>query len=544
MWQTIRNRGIIHPVYRVSDLQKKRPDMQKLQKPQPVRPRRIWVQVVKWLVVAGVACAAIGIGTVAFVFWLYGRDPKLPNLEKLGDYHPKQVITILDANDRRVGELFTERRTFVPYDKIPPVVVDAFIAAEDNHFWTHGGIDYVGMMRAFVANIRAGHTRQGASTITQQVVKTFLLTPENGPRLTFKQKIQEIILARRLEKSFSKEEILTLYLNQIYFGRGRYGIQEAARFYFGKDVGQLNVGEAAMLASLPKDPEPLGKALVSLRTSTQVTKGQVYAKERQSYVLDQMVVIGKLTQAEADKWKAAKIQIIKEPFPELGSAPEWVDLVRKQLVADKGEAALDQLGGTVRTTLDPGMQAMAQRALQAGLRAVDKRHGVARAVRTIKPDKIAGEITRLGKKLAGETPKPKQLYDAVVTAVHDDDDELELDLGNWPASIKLGGEADARFNPADADGNLKKPSERFKVGDVVQVTVPTSATKKVAADGDDTNVTTEQSRSRRATNLRPRSRRGPRLRRRMKRTSPLRRSRRSSTRSIVSCSGRAPREPS
>ena len=119
-----------------------------------------------------------------------------------------------------------------PYDKIPPIVVDAFVAAEDNKFWTHGGVDYWGMFRAFFTNLRAGKTKQGASTITQQVVKTFLLTPER----TFKRKIQEIILARRLEKALTKQEIMTLYMNQIYFGNGRYGVQEAARFYFGKDV--------------------------------------------------------------------------------------------------------------------------------------------------------------------------------------------------------------------------------------------------------------------------------------------------------------------
>jgi penicillin-binding protein 1A len=115
---------------------------------------------------------------------------------------------------------------------VPTILVDAFVAAEDANFWTHGGIDYRGMVRAFFTNLRSGKTKQGASTITQQVVKTFLLTPER----TFKRKIQEVILARRLDKALSKKDILTLYMNQIFFGHGRYGVQEAARFYFGKDV--------------------------------------------------------------------------------------------------------------------------------------------------------------------------------------------------------------------------------------------------------------------------------------------------------------------
>ena len=171
----------------------------------------MWLTVVKWGAIAALVGLALTAATVAFTFWMFGRDPKLPQISKLSDYRPMQVTTILDANDRRIGELFKQRRTMVPYDKIPPIVVDAFIAAEDNNYWTHAGIDYVGMVRAFFANVRAGKKTQGASTITQQVVKNLLLTPER----TFKRKIQEIILARRLEKSLTKQEILALYLNEI-----------------------------------------------------------------------------------------------------------------------------------------------------------------------------------------------------------------------------------------------------------------------------------------------------------------------------------------
>jgi penicillin-binding protein 1A len=446
-----------------------------LEKPQLAR-RPLWVSLVKWGLISAVAAAALGCATIAFVFWMYGRDPKLPNFSKLEDYHPKQVTTILDANDRRIGELFTERRTLVPYSKIPPVVVDAFVAAEDTRFWTHGGIDYTGMARAFLADLRSGHAKEGASTITQQVVKNLLLTPERS----FRRKIQEIILARRLEKSLTKEEIMALYLNQIYFGRGRYGIQEAARFYFGKDVSQLDVGEAAVLASLPKEPEKLGSALVSMRTSTKVTPTMLYAKDRQKYVLNQLVEMGKLSPLDAQKWKDAKIQIISKPFPELGASPEWIDLVRKELVAEKGETAIDA-GGTVRTTMQPDLQEDAQRALQAGLRNLDKRHGIGHPVRSVKGDKVEAELAKLAKKRgATDAPKPKDVYEALVTAVHDDDSELEVDLGKWPATIKLGGDDDKRYND---DG--KKPSERFKIGDVVDVIVPAAPASKKAADDDD-----------------------------------------------------------
>ncbi len=420
-------------------------------------PRKRWVTIVKWLAIVGFAGLLLMVAAVAFVFWMYGRDPNLPDYLKLGDYHPKQVTQILDANDNRIGEIYTERRTYVPYDKVPTILIDSFVAAEDNKFWTHGGVDYWGMFRAFLTNLRAGgRSKQGASTITQQVVKTFLLTPEK----TFKRKIQEIILARRLEKALTKEEIMTLYMNQIFFGHGRYGVQEASRFYFGKDVGKLDVGEAAMIAGLPQSPNNISPRINPKR-----------AKERQTYVLNQLVGMGKLSQAEAQKWIDAPIKIVNDPFPELGTAPEWVELAKKELIADKGEAALDTLGAKVRTTLDPSMQAMAQKALQNGLRGVDKRHGVGRATRTVKSDKIASTIAALANKLPKGGPHAKEIYEAVVTEVFDPDSEVVVDLGDWKASLLLGTPEDVRFNPPADDGTIRKPSERFKAGDVVEVTV-------------------------------------------------------------------------
>jgi penicillin-binding protein 1A len=454
---------------RVPKLQKKSNVQASLKRQAAPPPSgRRWLRLLKWLGIATLAGVALMAATIAFVFWMYGRDPNLPNIQKLSDYHPKQVTTILDTNDRRIGEL-GERRTFVPYDKIPPIVVDAFIAAEDNNFWKHGGVDYFGMVRAFFANLRAGHAQQGASTITQQVVKNFLLTNER----TFKRKIQEIILARRLEHALTKQDIMTLYLNQIYFGGRRYGVQEAARFYFGKDISQVDAGEAAVLASMPKEPEIMYRALRG--------KNPARIKDRQTYVLNQMVKLGMIKQPEAQKYINAPIQVVKDPFPELGRAPEWVDLVKKELVrlgVVHDEAGIDELGATVRTTLDPGLEASAQTALQAGLRAVDVRKHVGRPVRTLKGDKIELELAKLAKKLPVSGPDPKEVYEAMVTAVHDDDQELEVDLGKWPASIVLGTDEDARYNPDN-----QKPSERFKPGDVVDVILAGAPPKK--SDDDD-----------------------------------------------------------
>ena len=445
----------------------------KLQKPTPPKRRPLWLTLLKWGAILSVVGILFAVATIAFVLWMYGRDPNLPKITKLEDYHFKQSTKVLDRNDHLIGTLGEHRRTFVPYDKIPPIVIDSFVAAEDNKFWSHSGVDYVGMMRAFVANLRAGHTKEGASTITQQVVKNMLLTPERS----FKRKIQEIILARRLEKALSKQEIISLYVNDIDFGRSRYGVQEAARYYFGKNIDQVNVGEAALLASLPKSPEAFGRALIAFRDRGEVTKMLTDLKGRQSYVLEQLVSIGKLTAAEAQKWREAKIQIVKAT-PESNASSEWVDLVKTQLLADHKVDALDQ-GTIVRTTLDPGLQAESISALQAGLRAVDARHKIGRAIRTVKPDKLEAELARLAKKMGGEVLKAKTPYDAIVTAIHDDDEELEVDLGKNPAVMPLGDEIDKRYNP-----DQKKPSERFKIGDVLEVWTAGAAPKKLTAQGD------------------------------------------------------------
>jgi penicillin-binding protein 1A len=439
------------------------------------KPRRRWQVVAQWLVVAALACTALAAATVAGIFWSYGRDPSLPTVDKLRELldHPKQITKVLDKDDHVIGELGAERRTFVPFDKIPAIVVDAFVAAEDNNFWSHGGVDYWGMARAVVDNLRAGHAKEGASTITQQVVKNFLLTPER----TFKRKIQEVVLARRLEHALSKQEIMTLYLNQIDFGHHTFGVQEAARLYFGKDISQVNVGEAAVLAALPKEPERLYKDLHGGAHPER-------AKARQAYVLEQLVKLGKLSAADAQKFVDAPILIYKAPRDEAASAPEWVDLAKAELERVRGKNTIADSGGRVRTTLDARLQDLARAALQTGLRAYDKRHKIARVLRTVSSDKLEAEIARLARKLPKGGPQPKDLYDAVVTAVHDDVKRLSVDLGHWPAMLSLADEA-ARYNPPDNDGKVKTPSERFKVGDVVEVMLPVAEPLKTADDEDD-----------------------------------------------------------
>lgn len=406
----------------------------------------------KWGAISAIVLAALAAASLATVFWYYGRDPNLPNIRSLGDYHPLQVTRVAASDGTLIGEVFTERRTYLPYSEIPEVIVHAVISAEDNRFFEHGGIDYWGMFRAVIVNLRSGKKKQGASTITQQVVKTFVLSPER----TFKRKIQEIILARRLEGTLSKEDILTLYLNQIYFGHGRYGIQEASRYYFGKEVKDINAGEAAMLAGLPQAPENI---------SPKKPQNQDRAKLRQTYVLEQMVRNGYLDEAEAKKWIADPIRIVGEPFPSMGIAPEWVEVAKAQAIATAGADKLDSLGTVVTTTVDLEVQAKAVEALRQGLRDVDARRKFGVAVRKIKKDKVDLELAKLGKRIPDGGPKVGEVYEALVRTVSDKNGELVVAMGKHVAAIVLGGEHDKRLNP---DG--KDPSERFSEGDIIRVT--------------------------------------------------------------------------
>jgi penicillin-binding protein 1A len=199
--------------------------------------------------VLGVAfSSALGAGAAAAVLY-WSLASGLPDLRSLDDYHPALTSVVLDRSGVPIGEFYEFRRRLIPLDQVPEPVIQAFLAAEDDSFYEHSGVDYLSILRAAWSNLR-GETLQGASTITQQTVKQLLLTPER----TYTRKLRELILARRIEERFSKDEILFLYLNEIYFGSGAYGISEAARTYFAKEVSELTVGEAALLAGMPKAP--------------------------------------------------------------------------------------------------------------------------------------------------------------------------------------------------------------------------------------------------------------------------------------------------
>lgn len=281
----------------------------------------------------------------------YGWD--LPRrLDLRSTYQPSVVSTVYDVRGQPIGEFYHQRRVIVALDQIPPHVIDAFLAAEDARFFKHKGVDVFAIIRAFFANLRKGEIREGGSTITQQLVRGVLLTSER----TWKRKIREAILAYQVERNHTKEEILYLYLNQIYFGHGNYGIGAASRDYFGKGVGELNLAEAALLAGLPRSPS---------RSSPY--RDFFSAMERQRYVLRRMYKEGFITETAYQESLQTPIRLT--PSPDLNSqiAPYFVEHVR-QIVGDQyGFDPLLQGGLRIYTSLDASLQRAAQKAVREGL---------------------------------------------------------------------------------------------------------------------------------------------------------------------------------
>ncbi len=338
-----------------------------------------------------------GAMVLAFLFYIYSFG--LPTVDALKDYKPSPGTTILAEDGRVLGQIRIEKGVYVPLARIPQFLQNALIATEDPRFYEHGGIDYRGILRAALKDILSVRIKQGGSTLTQQLTKVVFLTPERS----IKRKIKEIILARRLEKELSKKEILELYLNKVYFGYGAYGVEMAAKTYFGKDIWQVNKAEAALLAGLPQSP--MGYSPYSDIDLT---------KMRQWQVLRRMVDEHYITAVQAT-------QIYNEPInlenlrAQENIAPYVVDYVRKYIEKKYGTDLLYQGGFKVYTTIDYDLQRVAQASLRAGLRAVDKREGFRGRV-GFKPLKSAA-ITWGSLHIR---VKPGERFNAHVLAVQDD----------------------------------------------------------------------------------------------------------------------------
>jgi penicillin-binding protein 1A len=325
----------------------------------PRRPRRVWRRIVLGAVLVVVAGGGLA-------GWIVYRElsANLPPVDKLLRYQLPVATRVYADDGTLLGEFYTEKRYLVPIAQIPPVVRRAFIAAEDANFYEHKGVDVAGIVRALIANLTAGGVVQGGSTITQQVVKALLLTPEKS----YERKAKEVLLALRLERQLSKDEILYLYLNLIYLGNGAYGVGAAAQEYFGKDVGDLTLAEAALLAGLPQAPSRYSPV-----------RHWTAAKFRQRYVLERMAREHFVTWDEAQAALKAPIQLARHErqTPSYLAAAQFVEYVRRLLEERYGGTAPYQAGLNVYTTVNLPLQKAAEAALRAGIDEVD--HGRTRA---------------------------------------------------------------------------------------------------------------------------------------------------------------------
>lgn len=310
------------------------------------------------LVVVGILLAG---GAGAYLYLHYSAD--LPDHEQLKAYEPPVTTRLYAADGRLLAEYAKEKRVYVPISAMPKRVIHAFVASEDQRFFTHPGVDVFGVIRAAVSNLsNMGQNRrpEGASSITQQVAKNFLLTNE----ATLSRKVREAILAFRIEKTFPKERILELYLNEIFLGSGNYGVAAASLNYFGKSLDELSIGEAAYLAALPKAP-----------SNYNIQRAPAEAKARRDYVIGRMQEDGYISAQEAAAARNEPLQLRRRPESETVSADFFAEEVRRQIYARYGESTLYEGGLAVRTTLDSDMQPVVEKALRDGLVAYDRRHG-------------------------------------------------------------------------------------------------------------------------------------------------------------------------
>lgn len=423
------------------------------------------------LVIGTVILFTLGSAAVGVPAWWKWTEvtADLPDVAQLDTYEPPEATILYDRNGEVIGELYEERRYVLPIEQIPPMVQNAFIAAEDASFREHGGIDYVGILRAMWRNADEGRVAQGASTITQQVVRNLLLLDRQK---TVERKLREVALAWRLEERFSKDYILYLYLNSIYMGAQSYGVEAAARTYFGKHAADLTLGEAALLAGLPQRPSDYNPY-----------KNLDRARLRETYVLEQMVDKGFVDQAAADAAAAEPTTLSPPDNHFLDNAPHFTEHVRRLLVDELGEEMVNKGGLRVITTCDLGLQQVAQQSVQSQVTKLDRQSGFRRAhVQTLPGEpEIAEWRTRQEDELKGDAAvsilEDGRTYDAVVLAVGSD--KARVAIGQHEVMLSI---ADHRWmHPQHAAGSF---AEKIATEDALEDYHEAIARAKAKADAD------------------------------------------------------------
>jgi penicillin-binding protein 1A len=433
--------------------QKSKSDIRK-KRTQPAK-RGFFRTLILWSFMLGIIL--IGCAAAAGLAVYYSISKDLPKITSLADYHPSIITTVYADDNRKIAEFFEERRIVIPLTEMPRTMIDAFVAAEDSRFYKHRGIDFISIVRAFFKNLEAGTIVQGGSTITQQVTKSFLLTPERS----YKRKFKEAVLAYRIDKAFSKEDILYLYLNQIYLGHGAYGVQAASENYFGKSAKDLNLAECAMLAGLPQAPSKYSPF-----------KHPERAKQRQIYVLNRMVDEGYITNIQATEAINTSLDIKPRRNLYIEEVPFYTEHVRRHLEKKYGKDVLYTQGLKVYTAVNLEMQKIARDEIQKGLFELDKREGYRGPLEHIKPEEIESFSQTLRAEPENNPLEEGAIVKAVVIAVDDRKKTVVIRMGKAQGTIALEDMLWARkpnLEIAYYETKLKRPSQALAVGDVILV---------------------------------------------------------------------------
>ena len=436
----------------------KKKNPRKTRKKKPKKKSKLKkILMVSFLSISLICLTAGFIGT-GFIYFHFSKD--LPDVRKLKNHQPSTITQIYSDNDEKIAEFYIEKRIIVSLENIPLTLKQATLAVEDSNFYYHFGVDPKAIFRAFITNLKAGYVVEGGSTITQQLTKTMFLSREK----TLPRKIKEAILAVRLEQIFSKDEILEMYLNQIYYGHGTYGVEAAARTYFGKSVKELTIAECAMIASLPKAPNNYSPYRNPKR-----------ARKRRDHVIRRMADVSFISTEQA-KASLQEDFHLGEVQKMLNKAPYFVEHIRRILEDKFGSTKLYRAGLKVYTTLNMDMQRSAQRAIKENLRNADKRYGYRGSLGTVdlSRGKIAvqnamlkqnnfseGKVIELGSTINGTVMSVGETQAWIILG--SEDGYLDIKNMNW-----------ARKPNPNVDGRwakIKHPNQAIAAGDMIRVKI-------------------------------------------------------------------------
>ena len=390
------------------------------------------------LIAIGIAILALA---VAFAW------PTLPSLEALTDYHPKIPLRVYTADGALIGEYGEERRAFVRIQEVPEVLKHAVLAAEDDRFYEHSGVDFLGILRAAGTNLATGSKRQGSSTITMQVARNFFLTREK----TYSRKLYEILLAFKIEQNLTKDQILEVYINQIFLGRRAYGFAVASQTYFGKSIKDLNIPEAAMLAGLPKAPSAYNPVVNPKRAAL-----------RQQYVLRRMTELGFISEAEHQQAVETPLKVATSSS-DFGGSADYVAEMARQIAYEQYKEEAYTRGIKVITTIVKAEQEAAYRALRRGVMDYDPRHGYRGAESYVDPARMNADQSESMDEVLAEIPD----YDDILAAIVTHAGNGAVTAYRYGETLKISGEG-LRF-ASSMLGDKAPPNKRIRPGAIIRI---------------------------------------------------------------------------